>query len=59
MTFDLSAEPSVTEMVAHCSVCGARWQVMSPNYDDARGCSFCDSPKEAITLEHEENFDPS
>lgn len=39
-----------TQLVARCQVCGVEWQVRSPNRDDARGCSFCDAPKEAITI---------
>ena len=42
--------PVVTNKVAKCQVCGVQWQVKSPNLDDARGCSFCDAPKEAITI---------
>ena len=41
---------NVTELVAHCQVCGVQWVVQSPNRDDARGCSFCDAPKRAITV---------
>jgi hypothetical protein len=41
---------SVTELVAHCQVCGVQWEVKSPNRDDAEGCSFCDAPKRAITV---------
>ena len=41
---------NVTELVAHCQVCGVQWEVKSPNRDDARGCSFCDAPKRAITV---------
>ncbi len=42
--------PEVTHEYARCQVCGTEWQVRSPNRDDAQGCSFCDAPKEAITV---------
>jgi len=42
--------PEVTYEYAICQVCHTQWQIKSPNRDDARGCSFCDAPKEAITV---------
>ena len=54
MTHCISPAPklitSVTELVAHCQVCGCQWVVQSPNRDDAQGCSFCDAPAKAITV---------
>ena len=41
---------NVTELVAHCQVCGVQWVVQSPNRDDAKGCGFCDAPAKAITV---------
>ena len=41
---------NITELVAHCQVCGCQWVVQSPNRDDAKGCSFCDAPARAITV---------
>jgi hypothetical protein len=46
--------PNVTGKYAVCEVCGTSWQIQSPNLDDARGCSFCDAPKEAITIHDED-----
>lgn len=45
-----SEAPTVTHEYAKCQVCHTQWQVKSPNRDDAQGCSFCDAPKEAITI---------
>jgi len=39
-----------TEMVAHCQCCGVQWQVVDPNMGDAKGCTFCGAPEEAITV---------
>jgi hypothetical protein len=41
---------SVTHLCAKCKVCGAQWQIKSPNLDDAKGCSFCDAPASAIIV---------
>ena len=41
---------NVTELVAHCQVCGVQWVVQSPDRADAKGCSFCDAPAKAITV---------
>jgi len=46
--------PSVTHLVARCAVCGVSWQVRSENGDDAKGCSFCDAPEEAISITSEQ-----
>ena len=47
--------PTVSGKVAVCAVCGTQWQLQStqPPYDDARGCSFCDAPQDAITIVNE------
>lgn len=47
-----SEAPTVSNLVAHCNVCGVEWHVKAtePPYDDAQGCALCDAPKEAITL---------
>ncbi len=45
--------PAVTNEYARCQVCGAQWQIKSGNQDDAQGCSFCDAPKEAVTVINE------
>jgi len=37
-------------MVAHCQCCGVQWQVVDPNMGDAKGCTFCGAPEEAITV---------
>lgn len=41
---------NVTELVAHCQVCGVQWEVKSPDRADAKGCSFCNAPARAITV---------
>ena len=41
---------AVTHLYAKCQVCGVTWVIRSPNRDDAKGCSFCDAPEEAITV---------
>ena len=40
----------ITELVAHCQVCGVQWSVKSPNREDAKGCEFCGAPARAITV---------
>lgn len=47
--------PTVSERVARCQVCHTEWQIqtLSPPYDDAQGCSFCDAPADAITIINE------
>lgn len=42
--------PVQTGQYAKCNVCHTQWQIKSPNLDDARGCSFCDAPKEAVSI---------
>lgn len=41
--------PAVSNLVAHCQVCGTQWQVKESTAN-ARGCSFCDAPASAIRL---------
>lgn len=50
---DASAPRYTTDLYAKCAVCGVQWQIRSGNKDDARGCSFCDAPKEAISIHSE------
>lgn len=45
-----ASAPVVTDLVAHCKVCGAQWQVKSNKGEDAEGCAFCDAPAEAIYI---------
>lgn len=45
--------PTVTNLVAHCQVCGTHWQVRSENRDDTKGCSLCDAPESAIVIASE------
>ena len=45
-----ASAPTVTDKVAYCQVCGVSWQVKSPTSADAKGCSFCGAPEEAITV---------
>lgn len=49
-----SEAPSVTNLVAHCRVCGIQWQVKSDNRDDIKGCSFCDAGDSAIYTTRED-----
>jgi len=39
---------NVTELVAHCQVCGVQWEVKSDDRTDAQGCGFCNAPANAI-----------
>lgn len=39
-----------TNRYAKCQVCGFEWQIKSPTNADAKGCSFCDAPEDAITI---------
>lgn len=48
--FPADEAPTVTHEYARCQVCNTQWQIRSGNRDDAQGCSFCDAPKEAITV---------
>ena len=41
---------NVTELVAHCQVCGVQWEVKSDDRTDAQGCGFCNAPANAITV---------
>lgn len=41
---------AVTNRYCRCKVCGVVWVVRSPDGADERGCSFCDAPREAITV---------
>lgn len=50
---DASISPYTTGLYAKCAVCGVQWQIKSGNKDDARGCSFCDAPKEAVSIHSE------
>lgn len=43
--------PAVTQLVAHCTVCGAQWQVWGTKNE--KGCSFCDAPESAIRVQSE------
>ena len=45
-----ASAPRVTNKVCVCRVCGAQWQMRSENGDDAKGCSFCDAPAEAVVI---------
>ncbi len=56
MHTDDDNEPSVTNRVARCRVCGFQWQVQSPNDDDAKGCPFCDAGKSAIVVRNEKQM---
>ena len=42
--------PPTTDLVAHCQVCGVQWAVQDSKRGDAKGCSFCDAPENAITI---------
>lgn len=53
MCYPESEAPAVTNLLAKCQVCGAEWQIQSPNRDDARGCSFCNAPARAIIITSE------
>lgn len=50
-----AAAPAVSERIAVCGVCGVQWQIQTtiPPYADAKGCSFCDAPANAITIINE------
>jgi len=39
-----------TEMVAHCQCCGVQWQVVDPNFGDARSCPWCGAGERAVTV---------
>jgi hypothetical protein len=45
--------PAVSNIVAHCNVCGVEWAVRGDFNNSARGCAFCDAPPEAISYEME------
>lgn len=45
--------PYVTNLVAHCAVCGCQWQVRSGNLDDTKACSFCGADETAVTVTSE------
>jgi len=45
-----ASAPTVTDEVAICQVCGVQWQVRSGDRADAKGCSFCGAPADAITI---------
>ncbi len=43
--------PTLTDLVAKCQVCKVQWAVQAGgNHADAKGCSFCDAPANAITI---------
>ena len=48
-----ASRPSVTNLYARCTVCGVEWQIRSPTRADAKGCSFCDAPDEAVVVMNE------
>ena len=45
--------PSVSNIVAHCNVCGVTWAVGGDFDTSTRGCAFCDAPAEALTYTSE------
>lgn len=58
--FPADDAPAVTNKIAICQVCGVQWQVKSPSLDDAKGCSFCDAPEDAIAVVSEKpTFGPA
>lgn len=43
--------PTLTDLVAICQVCHVQWAVQAGgDHADAKGCSFCDAPANAITI---------
>jgi len=41
--------PVVTDLVAHCKVCGSQWQIRGSPANTV-SCSFCDAPPSAIRI---------
>lgn len=46
--------PQVTELVARCKVCGAKWVVKGDPPVNTKGCAFCDADETAIVVQSEE-----
>jgi hypothetical protein len=46
--------PSVSNIIAHCKVCGVEWAVSGDFNNNVRGCAFCDAPAEALSYTQEE-----